>query len=237
MADGSNWTFGSHGSLEKWDDDLYTVRGEISLLPIGRVMSVVRLVGGDLLIHSAVAGSPELMREIEALGPIKYLVVPSASHKMDAPRFRRRYPDAVLVTPDAGRTFVEKKVHVDGNYDLLPVSPRFSWEMLDGVSAEAVFKVTDRAGRVTLIFNDALMNLPDRLPGFRGFVTRAIGSTGGPKVTWTARTFIVKDTAAYGRHLLRLSEMEGLTRVIVGHGEPITENPSEVLRQVASTLR
>ena len=198
-------------------------------------MTIFRLQAG-LVVHSAIAASDAVMGEIDALGPVRFIVVPSASHKLDAPFYKHRYPEALVLTPEEGRRIVETRVAVDGDYSLLPAQPRLSWELLDGVPGEGVFVYRASNGSITLVFNDALMNLPDRLPGFGGWLTGVIGSTGGPKVTKTAHHFIVKDKGAYAQHLLRLAETEELHRIIVGHGAFITEQPGQVLREVAQTL-
>src|SRR5690606_5760011 len=162
--------------------------------------------------------------------------VPSSAHKIDAPRYARRYPEAQVLTSDAARRHVEQVVRVASNYLPLQEQGGIEFEMLEGVPLEGVFKHRDADGQVTLIFNDAVMNLPDRLPGFKGFVTRMIGSTGGHKVTRTARKFIVRDAKLFGQHLRRLAETKGLRRVIVGHGAAIDADVSETLLRVAATL-
>jgi hypothetical protein len=80
------------------------------------------------------------------------------------------------------------------------------------------------------------MNLPASLPGFKGFVVKVIGSTGGPKVTNTAKWFIVKDRPAYATHLRRLADTPGLARVIPAHGAMVTEDPAAALRRAADGL-
>ena len=101
-----------------------------------------------------------------------------------------------------------------GHYLLAPLA---------GVPAEAVFIHAAPDGGETLVFNDGFMNLPARLPGFKGWVVKLIGSTGGPKVTWTARTFLVKDRRAYAAQLRQLAARPALARVVPGHGAVFRE--------------
>jgi hypothetical protein len=230
------WKPARHAPLVTLGDGLWTVNGELELLPIGRRMTVMRASGGELLIHSAVACDEPTMRAIEALGPVGAIIVPSAAHKIDAPRYATRYPAARVLTPAAARRHVEKVVPVHGSYDELSGDPRVRVEMLDGVAGEGVFIHTDLAGNVSLVFNDALMNLPDRLPGFKGWITKVMGSTGGPKVTPTARRFIVRDLRAYQAHLRRLAEIPGLCRIVVSHGDVVLDDAPGVLCRVAATL-
>lgn len=231
-----DWKVAEHGPLTQVAEGLFTVDAKLDLLPIGRRMVIVRGAGGSLAVHSAIACDELTMQAIEQLGVINYIVVPSASHRIDAPRFAGRYPDAQVLTPDAARPHVERVVRVADNYDPLQEHAGIEFEMLEGVPTEGVLRHRDSQGQVTLIFNDALMNLPDRLPGFKGFLTRVMGSTGGPKVTPTARKFIVRSPRLYAQHLRRLAETKGLARVIVGHGSSIERDVPETLLRVAATL-
>jgi len=74
------------------------------------------------------------------------------------------------------------------------------------------------------------------LPGVRGLVVKLIGSTGGPKVTRTARWFIIKDHAAWAAQLRRFAARPALARVIPGHGAIVTEAASAALLRAADGL-
>ena len=198
------------------------------MLPIGRRMTVARLGSGALLVHNAVACDDATMAAIDALGPVRWIVVPSRYHKMDAHALATRYLDAAVVTPRGSIDRVREVCRVDGELDLLPEDPALRWEPLDGVPAECVLVHTDARGDATLVFNDAFMNLPGRLPGFRGLVVKLIGSTGGPKVTRTARTAIVRDKRAYADHLRRLAATPRLARVVPAHGDVIRDGDAAV---------
>jgi hypothetical protein len=88
----------------------------------------------------------------------------------------------------------------------------------------------------TLVFNDAVFNMPHGR-GFTGFVFRHItGSTGGPRVTRLFRLMAVKDRAALRAHLERLAETPDLKRLVVSHHQPVVDQPAETLRRVAATL-
>jgi hypothetical protein len=218
------------------DSRLWMVEGDLPRLPIGRRMVVIRLGDGRLVIHNAIALDEAGMAALDALGPVAFIVAPSGFHRMDVARFSHRYPEAAVVCPPGARSKVEARVAVAGGYERLPADPHVGWELLEGTKErEGVFAVTTSGG-VTLIFNDAVFNLPDRLPGFGGFVTRMLGSTGGPKVTKIAKRFLVDDRAALADHLRRLSETPSLQRVIPGHGAVIDDDAASVLRAVAEGL-
>src|SRR5262249_17087896 len=47
-------------------------------LQVGARMTVIRIAGGDLLLHSPIAPTAELRAEVEALGPVKFLMAPNS---------------------------------------------------------------------------------------------------------------------------------------------------------------
>lgn len=216
-------------------DGLWHVDATLDLLPIGRRMVIARMGDGTLAVHSAVCCSAETLAAIEKLGPVRWIIVPSGHHRMDAPAWKARFPDAKVVAMAASQKRVAQVVAVDGDYGALPAGG-VTWQALDGVPAEGVGLHRAPDGAVTAIFNDAFMNLPDKLPGFKGWVVGAIGSTGGPKVTNTAKWFIVKDKAAYAAHLRRLADTPGLARVIPAHGAIVTSDAPAALRRAADGL-
>lgn len=104
------------------------------------------------------------------------------------------------------------------------------------VELEDVVVVRSPVG-VTLVFNDALFNMPHG-GGFSGFVFRHLTrSTGGPRMSRVFRWLVVKDRPAFAVHLERLADILDLVRIIVSHHRMITETPSDTLRGVAETLR
>jgi uncharacterized protein DUF4336 len=232
----SRWIVPPHRPLAQLADELWHLDADLDVLPIGRRMSVVRLASGHLVVHNAIACDAATMTAIDELGPVKWIVVPSGYHRMDAAAFADRYPAARVVTTTASANRVAKRCRVDGTLSDLPTDARLRWQPLAGVPAEAVMIHTDDAGRETLIFNDALMNLPARLPGFKGFLVKLIGSTGGPKVTRTAKFFIVKDRRAYATQLRALAERPQLARVVVAHGDILADGAAAALVRAADGL-
>jgi hypothetical protein len=190
---------------------------------------------GSLAVHSAVCCNPETVASIEALGPVRWIIVPSGHHRMDAPAWKARFPEARVVAMPVSHARVGQVVGVDGDYGALPGGD-VTWQPLDGVPSEGVFLHRAPDGAVSAIFNDAFMNLPASLPGFKGWIVKVMGSTGGPKVTRTAKYFIVKDRPAYAAHLRRLADTPGLARVIPGHGDIVATDAPAALRRAADGL-
>jgi hypothetical protein len=231
-----DWRVLPHGKLQQLGSDLWRIQGTLDRPPMPRAMTIARLRDGRLVIHSAVAVGEDVMKEIEALGEVAVLLVPSGYHRVDAPRFVKRYPRVRVLCPRGSRGRVSRVVRVDGTYEDFPGDDRVRLDHLDGVGdCEGVMRVRCDDG-TTLVFNDVLFNLPHG-NGLGGLGLRLIGSSGGPRVTRIARTFIVKDARALARRFVALANgAPDLVRVVVAHGDVIDREPADVLRRVAGTL-
>jgi hypothetical protein len=226
-----DWSVLPHGPLEAVADNLWQVTGDLPGMPLKRVMAVVRLSDGRLLVHGAMALREESMKELERLGEPAVMLVPSGYHRMDAPRYAKRYPRMRVHCPAGAVGRVAKVVRIDGTYEDFEGDPAVRLEHVDGIAdGEGVVHVRSGDG-VTLVFNDVLFNMPHR-----SWILRAIGASGGPRVSKTARFFLVKDVRALARRFVALAATPGLARVMVAHEDTITEDPAGVLRGVALTL-
>lgn len=232
----SDWKVSPHGPLEKLSDNLWRVEGALPGGPLKRVMTVVRRHDGGLAIHSAIALEEPMMRELEALGRPAYLLVPNGYHRLDAPRYKRRYPDIAVHCPRGARGRVAERVEVAGAYEDVPPDRGMQLGYVDGVrDGEGLLTVRSSDG-VTLVINDLLFNMP-HAPGPMGLVVRYVmASSGGPRVSRLARLALVKDKARFKSALLALADTPGLRRIVVSHHETISDDAAGVLRAVASAL-
>ncbi len=215
-----DWRVLDHGPIEKLEDNLWAVEGSVPNLPMKRRMTLVRLSDGSVVVHNGISLAEPAQSAIDAWGAVRFIVVPNGWHRLDAGAYAARYPDARVVCPDPAQKRVQKAVRVDGNLSLLPGDPALDHAPLSGSSIqENVLTVRSPRG-VTLVFNDTLFNLP-KLPGVKGWIYGAIGSTGGPKVTPLLRLVSVRDRVALRANLESLAATPGLTRVIPGHGTAV----------------
>lgn len=68
---------------------------EIEHLPFTTRMTLVRLRDGALWVHSPIALTPRLRLEVEALGPVRYLIAPNTFHYAFLIAWLTAYPDAL----------------------------------------------------------------------------------------------------------------------------------------------
>lgn len=236
MKANTTWRVLPHGPVEKITDNLWRVEGELESVPFHRVMTIVKRTDGSLLVHGAMALREEAMREIDAWGPIRWIVVPSGRHRLDAGVFKARYPGARVICPAGSRARVEKVVPVDQTYEELVPDEAVGLVTLDGVGEREGAVLIRSSDGVTVVLNDAVFNVP-HLRGLRGFLLRHVTrSTGGPRVPPLARRLLVEDRRAFRAHLERLAETKDLRRVIVSHQDVIDVNPGGALRRAAATV-
>ncbi len=231
----SEWTVLEHSSLVQAQSNLWHIEGAIPRMALRRRMTIVKRADGGLVVHAPMACDDATMEQIEALGPVAYILIPNGLHRLDAPNFRKRYPDAKLLCPIGSKKRIEEVVAVDGTYEDFPADDSVTIQYLDGMNRlEGVLFVTSGA-ETSIVFNDCLFNMPHG-KGFGGFVIRLMGSSGGPKVTRIMRMMAIKDKKALRTQLESLADTTGLCRLIPGHGDVIEEGAAGILRQVASTL-
>jgi hypothetical protein len=106
------WKVLPHGKLEKIDENILTVVGDIRmpLMDLPRRMTVVRLSDSRLVVFSAIALDEKEMATLEAFGRPAYLIVPSDKHRLDAKIWKDRYPAMQVVAPEGARAKVEETV-------------------------------------------------------------------------------------------------------------------------------
>lgn len=225
------WTVYPHRPIEKLEPNIWRVEGDLPSNNGTRVMTIVKMKSGGLLVHNAIALEEEQMKEIDAFGTPEIIIVPSGYHRLDSKVFKERYPKAKFVAPEGARKKVEQVVKVDGVYDG-KIDDTITLTHLDGLkNAEGIVEI-DTDGKKTIVFNDCINNLP-KLSGLFGFLLAPTGITAVPRIT---RWFMVKDMKAFRANLEKLAEMKDLTRVIVSHGKPLTDDPGGVLKTVAARL-
>jgi hypothetical protein len=216
----SNWNVLPHGPIEKLAENLWRVEGSLPGMSLRRVMTIAERTDGRLVVHSAIALEETAMKELEALGEPSFLVVPNAFHRLDAPAFKKRYPNIVVLAPKGSRTKIATKVAVDGTLEDFPPDGAVRLETLQGVNAiEAVMFVRSSDGE-TIVLTDVVFNMSKKPSDPLGwFFTTIMGSAPGPRMSRLFKGVAVKDKSALREDLVRLSGTPDLVRVIVAHGE------------------
>lgn len=231
------WKVLAHGAIERLADNLWWVQGAIPGMSLKRVMTIARLGDSQLVIHNAIALDGGGMAQIDAWGTPAFLVVPSGIHRLDAPAYKRRYPQLQVIAPSGARRAVEQVVPVDFTYDQVPPLQGVRFERLAGVNDAEGVMIVESSDGVSVVLNDAVFNM-DRKRDVMGFLfTTLLGSAPGPRVSRLGKLTLVKDKPALKADLERLARTPGLERLIVAH-EKVASGPdaAAALRQAATYL-
>jgi hypothetical protein len=232
----TTWTVAPHGDIEELAENLWRVVGDIPGIPgLKRQMVVIKRRDGALVIHNPVSLKDTHMSVLDAKGPVKVLIAPSAGHRIDIATWKARYPDALVLCPPGAKKRVEEVVPVDVTYEAYAGDDVVKTQVIDGLDGREGVVIVQSADGVTLVFNDLIFNHP-HIPGFMGLIVRLLGSTGGPRATLIGKLSLVKDKAAAKRALAELAKTPGLVRVIPGHVDVIHTDAAATLAEVAAKL-
>lgn len=231
------WTVLPHGKLTAVDDNLLTVVGDLPM-PAGdfpRRMTVARLRDGRLVVFSAIALDEAEMKVLEAWGRLSFLIIPNERHRKDARIWKDRYPQMVVVAPPGARKQADEVVPVDAtSIDFGDASVRFV--VVPGTEEREAALVVETNSGTTLVLNEIIWNVADR-PGVGGWLFHVVGFTGDqPKIPTFVAMKSIKDKPALAAQLRSWAALDGLNRLIVSHGDIVSQHAAQVLRQLADAL-
>jgi hypothetical protein len=230
------WTVVPHRPLERLEENLYVVDGEVpGLAGLRRRMSIVRRSDGGLLFFNAVPVDDATLGRIRELGRPAMLVVPQHLHMMDAHAFRERLGVKVFA-PAAGRARVAERVAVDGVFEEIPPDPAVSVFGADGFATGEGVALVRSSDRASLVVADVVIHVPHG-KGVQGLLFRLLGFTGDrPQLPVPVRLRVVRDRKALRAQLEELARTPGLARIVPTHGAVVDRDPAGVLREIAARL-
>ena len=212
--------------MQQVDADLWTAESPLRFLglEVGARMTVIRLPAGagegqgDLFLHSPIAATPDLVREVQALGRVAWLVAPNKFHHLYVGDWHEACPEARLyVAP--GLDTKRSDLNVTG---VLTDDPEPAWaDTIDQVALEGFPFMNEivfyHRPTATLMVSDLAFNMGPDAPALTRAAFRLIGTEGKLAPTLLEK-LLVKDRKAFRRSLERILEWP-FERVIVAHGD------------------
>lgn len=147
-----------------WIVDAEPMRAMGITLPVR--MTMVRLGGGGLWLHSPTRFGVSLLRALEALGPVRHLVAPNVAHWTYLEQWQRHCPDATTwAAPNLRRRRQVKASGVRLDRDLEEQPPDewsadFGQTVIPGGGGFREMAFFHRPSR-TLLLTDLIVNLED----------------------------------------------------------------------------
>ncbi len=206
--------------LQQLHADLWIADSPLRFLgfEVGARMTIVRLSGSKLLLHSPIEATPELVREVRALGTVAYIIAPNRLHHLFVGEWQLIFPEAsTFVAP--GLDTKRDDLVITG---VLDDEPEPGWQgVIDQVlvvgfpfASETVFFHRPSA---TLIVTDLAFNVGASSPPLTRLAFRLGGTYGRLSPTLLER-ILVRDRVAFRQSLKRILEWP-FERIVVAHGE------------------
>ena len=198
-------------------------------LEVGTRMTVIRLVDGSLLLHSPVSLDPELRRELDAIGRVRFAVAPNRVHHLHAGEVATAYPGTRLwVAPGLERKRPDLRF-VGVLDDEAPAEWKEEVEQVffRGRPYENEVVFFHRASS-TLIMCDLAFNFGPRTAAPTRLLMRLLRSYGhfGPS---KLDPLLIRDRPAARQSLERILAWD-FDRVVVAHGDVLEGGGREALR-------
>jgi hypothetical protein len=199
-------------------------------------MTVIRLAGGDLWLHSPTRFSDRLRQELERAGPIRHLVAPDVAHWSFLQDWQRAFPDAVTWAAPGLRDRAQvRKAGVRLDRDLAEAAPeQWAGEIEQVVVRGRGFSEVDffHPATRTLVITDLVQNFePDKLTLLgrtAARLTGVLGPTGGTPIylRWILRANR-RQAKESAERLVRWNP----ERVVFSHGRWFERDGAERLRR------
>jgi hypothetical protein len=223
--------------LQPLHPDLWVIRRPLRVagFELGHRMTVVRLAGGRLLLHSPVELDADLGDEVASLGHVAHVVAPSLMHNLFLDPWLRRFDDALFHAPAgfARRYPAFRQPRELGAEAPLVWREEIDQELVGGMPRVNEVVLRHRGSR-TLIVADLLFNLPRGGTWPQRSWKRINGVEGRPAPSRLFR-MMVRDRFALARSIDRILRWD-FERLVVGHGEVVEEGGRETLRRAFDWL-
>jgi len=203
----------------------------------GNKMTVIRFNNDNLLLHSPIPISGELIKQIDALGQVKILMAPNLMHTLFINDWKQHYSEATLVAPKH-----IKKVHFDlcledftknrcENFEFPPELHLHFIAGMKGLHEYALFHSTSN----TLILTDLAFNIR-RVKGiWSNIFFRLYGAYGKFGPTHLIKA-IIKNKTQFSQSIDVILSND-FDKIVVSHGDVVTENGKAEFKQAFHSMR
>jgi len=192
--------------------------------------TVVRLSGCALWVHSPCAPTDDVCAALDALGEVRWIVVPNRFHHLEAPATAARYPNALVVGPKSAEPRNPRVSLAMGTDDpaYIRATPELTSIQLRGVPFldETVFF---HPASGSLIAADLLISACAHDHWTWRVSARIWGRYGKNRTPPDVRMH-TRASAAVAESIAQMRALP-LERILVAHADPITDRPVQQLSE------
>ncbi|TKD03071.1 DUF4336 domain-containing protein [Polyangium fumosum] len=196
-------------------------------------MTVARLPGDELWVHSPIPIDDTLAAALAKLGRVAYLVAPNRFHNLFLGAASARYPEArVFAAPR-----VQEKIPSVRIDEVLSAEPPAAWggavdlRLVEGVPMVSEVVFLHHASR-TLVVSDILFNI-EKPEGLVSKLVYAALGTNGKLAMGREWPLIAKDRAALRASLREVAALD-FDRLIMAHGEVVASGAKDRVQAALS---
>jgi hypothetical protein len=198
-------------------------------------MSVVRLGDGGLFLHSPVDCDAALRSELDALGPVRYVVAPNKMHYLAVPQYFSAYPEAKIYAAPG----LETKLKQVTFHGILGDRPEEGWaadlgQLLFAGAPPIQEVVFFQPATRTLILTDVCFCYPKETPFPTRLFAQLMGVYGKLAPSRAFRAAI-RDRAAARASVERILAWD-FDRILLTHGRIVETNGHPLFREAFSWL-
>jgi hypothetical protein len=192
-------------------------------------MTVARLEGGGLWVHSPIPLDDPLAAALAGLGPVRVVVAPNSQHHLFVAPFLRRFPGARLL---GARPLLTKRADLPLAAAILdePAAPGLEQTAIDGAPRMSEVVFFHRPSR-SLVVSDLLFNVTHPATWATGLLLRITGTRGRLAMSRVWR-FVTQDRAALAASVERVLAWD-FTCIVPGHGDVLAAADARAQARVA----
>lgn len=202
-------------------------------------MALIRLADGGLFVWSPTTLSPDMRNEVDALGPVRFIVAPNSLHHLFIPDWRAAYPAAQLI---AAPGLAKRRKDISFDTELSDAAFP-AWEnqidhvLVHGnaITTEAVF--FHRESRTVLV-TDLIQNFPPGLfKGWRAIIAKLDRMTASDPTVLQKFRIAFNDRKAARAAIARIQAWPA-DQLVMAHGPLIAANAqAQVARAFAWLMK
>lgn len=226
--------------LEEFGPSLYLAEGPtVSFygFPYPTRMAVAKLSDGSAWIWSPVALTPELAKEVEAIGEVRHIVSPNKIHHLFLQEWATRWPEAELHAPP-GLAKRKPEIHFERE---LGHDPDPAWAsdidqtIFRGSIAMEEVVFFHRPSRTAIVCDLIQRHDLADMKGLKGLAMRLdglVGERGSTPREWRA-SFISRSRARLARDQVLGWDAD---RLLIAHGACVREDAAPVIRRALAWI-
>ena len=208
--------------MEQLAENLWHLQYTLKLLgaDMQRHVAVMRLSSGQVVIHSTGPFTTQDTADINALGPVGWIMDVMLRHDTFSKQGHAAFPQAAFLGPNGFSDVV--------GFPTEPLLPQPDWDgeiavlPVDGIPSVQEYAVLHRTSR-TLIVADLFFDPDPKASGWTHFLMSLVaGRKEGPGIS-RALKLATKDKVAFRQSLEKIGEWD-FDRIIVGHGAIIASD-------------